>query len=76
VLVLAAFCTSGLYVNGTLAVISTAPPAFGSVVTLGDGNFRLTFSGPTGQDYELCASTNFALTPVTLCNMLNSGTFG
>jgi autotransporter-associated beta strand protein len=68
--------TNGFIVSGTLAVISTAPPAIDSVATLGDGNFRLIFSGPTGQDYELRASTNLALLPVTLWDLLNSGTFG
>jgi hypothetical protein len=71
-----AWDTSGLALNGTLAVISTAPPAFGAVIPLGDGGFRLTFSGPSGQDYELRASTNLALTPVTLWDLLDSGTFG
>jgi autotransporter-associated beta strand protein len=71
-----AWDTNGFIVSGTLAVISTAPPAIDSVATLGDGNFRLIFSGPTGQDYELRASTNLALLPVTLWDLLNSGTFG
>ena len=56
--------------------LSTLPPAFNSVATLGDGNFRLTFSGPAGQDYELRATTNLMLTPVTLWNLAGSGTFG
>jgi hypothetical protein len=54
--------TNSFNLNGTLTVISTAPPVFGSVATLGDGNFRLTFSGPTGQD-----STNFAPAPTSRC---------
>jgi autotransporter-associated beta strand protein len=62
--------------NGTLSIISTLPPVFGTVATLGDGNFRLTFTGPTGQDYEIRASTNLALVPVTLWDLLSSGTFG
>ena len=43
--------TSGLAVNGTIVVLSTAPPVFNSVVLLGGGGFRLTFTGPTGLDF-------------------------
>ncbi|MBC8097189.1 MAG: autotransporter-associated beta strand repeat-containing protein, partial [Akkermansiaceae bacterium] len=44
---------SKLAVNGAITVVSNAPLLFSSVVPLADGNFRLTFSGTTGQDYEL-----------------------
>jgi autotransporter-associated beta strand protein len=71
-----AWDTNGITVSGTLVVISTAPPGFSSVVPLGDGNFRLTFSGPTARDYELRSSTNLMLTPLTLWDLLDSGTFG
>ncbi|MBC8097612.1 MAG: autotransporter-associated beta strand repeat-containing protein, partial [Akkermansiaceae bacterium] len=71
-----AWDVSKLAVNGTIAVVSTAAPAINSVVALGDGNFRLTFSGPFGQDYEVRASTNLSLTPVTLWDLLDTGTFG
>ena len=68
--------TNSFLVSGTLTVISTAPPAFNSVATLGDGNFRLNVFGPSGQDYELRATTNLMLTPVTLWDLVGSGTFG
>ena len=68
--------TNSFALTGTLTVISTAPAVFGSVVTLGDGNFRLAFSEPTGQAYEIRASTNLLLQPVTLWDLLDSGTFG
>jgi hypothetical protein len=68
--------TSALLTNGTLAVVSSAPPAFNSITSLADGNFRLNFSGASGQNYELRATTNVALVPVTLWNLLSTGTFG
>ena len=71
-----AWDTNGFAANGTLAVISTAPMVFNSVVPLNDGNFRLTFSGPTSAAYELRASTNLSLAPVTLWDLLDSSTFG
>lgn len=71
-----AWDTNSFLISGTLTVISTAPPAFNFVAPLGDGNFRLTFSGPAGQDYELRATTNLMLTPVTLWDLIGSGTFG
>jgi autotransporter-associated beta strand protein len=70
-----AWNTNGLNTNGTLAVTRTGLPVFDPLVRLGDGNFRLTFSGSNGQNYELRASTNVALAPVTLWDLLGSGTF-
>ncbi|MBC8096862.1 MAG: hypothetical protein H7Y43_13730, partial [Akkermansiaceae bacterium] len=67
---------SKLAVNGAITVVSNAPLLFSSVVPLADGNFRLTFSGTAGQDYELRASTNLSLMPVTLWDLLATGTFG
>jgi hypothetical protein len=71
-----AWDTNGFALTGTLTVVSTAPPVFSGVTPLNDGNFRLTFSGPTGAGYEIRASTNLSLTPVTLWDLLDSGTFG
>ena len=71
-----AWDTNRFLASGTLAVISTTPPAFGAITPLVDGNFRLTFSGPAGRGYELRATTNLALTPVTLWDLLTSATFG
>jgi autotransporter-associated beta strand protein len=73
--------TSNLAVNGTLKVVSTAPPYppqfNGTPVVQGDGSFRLTFSGPSGFGYRIWASTNVALTPVPATwSVLSSGTFG
>ena len=67
--------TNAFLASGTLAVVSTAPPMFGNMTSLVDGNFRLSFSGPAGRDYELRATTNLALTPVTLWDLVASGTF-
>ncbi len=44
--------------NGVLSVIATAPPQFGSIVQLGDGNFQLSGDGAAGVTYELDAATN------------------
>ena len=71
-----AWDTSSLYVNGTIVVVSTAPPEFGMIQPLGDGNFQLTFTGPTGADYELRATTNLMVSPITLWDLLDTGTFG
>ena len=48
-----AWNTNGLNTNGTLTVIRTGPPVFDPLVRLGDLNFRLTFSGGAGTNYEL-----------------------
>jgi autotransporter-associated beta strand protein len=71
-----AWDTNGFALTGTLTVVSTAPPAFGPVTPLADGNFHLTFFGPTGQGYEIRACTNLSLQPVTLWDLLDSGIFG
>ena len=71
-----AWDTNSFLAGGTLTVVSTLPPVFHSVVPLNDGNFHLTFTGPAGRDYELRASTNLLLTPVTRWDLLDSDTFG
>jgi autotransporter-associated beta strand protein len=71
-----AWDTNNFLASGTLAVISTAPPVFSAVAPLGDGNFRLTFSGPTGKGFELRATTNLMLVPLTLWDLLDSDNFG
>ena len=68
--------TNRLNTNGILAVVSTASPEFSPVTRLGDQNYRLTFSGSAGQGYEVRASTNVALTPVTSWDLLGTGVFG
>ncbi|MFO1488548.1 MAG: autotransporter-associated beta strand repeat-containing protein [Verrucomicrobiota bacterium] len=68
--------TNTLVATGTLTVLGAEPPVFNTVTTLADGNFRLNFSGPAGSAYELRASTNLALLPVTLWDLVQSGTFG
>ncbi|HWX21540.1 MAG TPA: autotransporter-associated beta strand repeat-containing protein [Candidatus Binatia bacterium] len=72
--------TSNLAVDGTLKVVSTAPPyrpQFGTPALLGNGNFSLTFSGPAGFAYRVWGSTSVALAPVeSTWTLLSSGTFG
>jgi fibronectin-binding autotransporter adhesin len=68
--------TSTMNTNGTLKVIAAAPPVVNSYALLGDGNFRLNFSGTANQAYEIRASTNLTLTPITSWTLLGSGVFG
>jgi len=49
-------------------------PSVGNV-TLADGTFGFTFSGPAGQSYRLYASTNLAL-PLTNWTVLTGNIFG
>lgn len=70
-----AWNTNALLTSGTIFVISIAPPMFNSVAAIGAGGLRLNFSGPTGFNYEVRASTNVALTPITTWTVLTTGTF-
>ncbi len=67
--------TSTLATDGTLVVVSVAPPVINSAEVLGNGAFRLNFSGTTGQAYEVRATTNLLVTPITSWMLLSSGTF-
>jgi autotransporter-associated beta strand protein len=67
--------TNSLKSNGTLTVVAIAPPVFSSVVPLGNGTLRLNFSGTPGAGYEIRASTDVMLSPVTLWTLLGTGTF-
>ena len=71
-----AWDTTGLGTNGSLAVISLSPPMLSPPLPLGNGTFRLIFSGSAGQNYELRASTNIGLSPLTSWSLLNGGIFG
>jgi hypothetical protein len=51
-----------------------ALPVLSEGVSLGGGQFRLTFSGSSGQTYEVLTSTNVAL-PMASWKVLTSGTF-
>ena len=69
---------SQLTVNGSIRVINTAPlvpPVLASGVSLGGGQFQLTFSGPSGQTYKVLTSTNVTL-PMASWTQVSSGTFG
>ena len=68
--------TSALNTSGSLSVMASVPPVFNSVAQLGDGTLRLNFSGTAGAGYEIRASTNLTLSPVTLWTLLGTGTFG
>jgi autotransporter-associated beta strand protein len=66
---------SWMATNGTLTVVShTASPILSGGVSLGGGQFQLTFSGSIGQDYKVLASTNVAL-PLASWTWVTSGTF-
>jgi hypothetical protein len=72
-----AWDTSGL-TNGTLRVISTgvAQPTFNPPFHRTDGNIQLTFSGQSGSNYRVWATTNVALQPITSTwSQLSSGSF-
>jgi hypothetical protein len=56
------------------ASVSNAPPVLSGGVWLGGGQFKLTFSGPSGQTYHVLTSTNVAL-PLASWTVLSSGTF-
>lgn len=71
-----AWDTTTVNTNGTVKVVAITPPVFNSFVRLGDGNFRLNFSGMANQVYEIRASTNLALTPIINWTLLGSGVFG
>ena len=61
--------------NGTLTVVSTAPPTLSGITQLGDGNFSLTFSGTAGAGYSILATTNLT-TPLAGWTVLSTGVFG
>jgi hypothetical protein len=43
---------------------------------MADGNMQLIFAGTSGQNYEIRATTNLTLRPMTLWDLLGTGTFG
>ncbi len=59
----------------TLTVIYQAPQIIGGQMLLGPGGFQLTFSGPSGQTYEVLASDDLSL-PHSEWEVVGSGTFG
>lgn len=67
--------TTALATNGMLTVVVATPPVINSYALLNDGNFRLNFSGAVGQAYEIRATTDLALTPITSWSLLGTGTF-
>jgi fibronectin-binding autotransporter adhesin len=64
--------------TGTLKVVSTAvpQPTFNPPFRRSDGNLQLTFSGQSGSNYRVWATTNLAFAPITTTwSNLSSGTF-
>jgi len=61
--------------NGTLSVVSTAPPTLTNIVMSGVGSVSLTFSGPANQSYQVLMTTNLAL-PINEWTPLATGVFG
>ncbi|HXT13934.1 MAG TPA: Ig-like domain-containing protein [Candidatus Angelobacter sp.] len=59
----------------TLTVIYQAPRINGGQMMLGPGGFQLTFSGPSGQTYQVLASDDPGL-PRAQWEVIGSGTFG
>ena len=60
---------------GTLTVNTLVSPALTNAVTLPDGTFQLTFSGPAGETYKVLATTNLTQA-VTSWSVLTNGVFG
>ncbi len=56
--------TTQLGVNGTIQVVSVAPPQF-TGVTFTNGSIQLAFSGPAGNSYRIWANTNVVAAPIT-----------
>jgi fibronectin-binding autotransporter adhesin len=69
-----AWNTAPLVTNGTLAVVSVAPPILSRASLTGE-NVKLSFSGTSGQSYRVLFSTNLTLA-VTNWTVLTNGTFG
>ena len=65
------------FTNGVVSVVSAAltPPTLSGYGPLTGTSFPLTFSGPSGQTYQVLSSTNVAL-PLASWSVLSSGTFG
>ncbi|HYG21437.1 MAG TPA: autotransporter-associated beta strand repeat-containing protein [Verrucomicrobiae bacterium] len=70
-----AWNTSELNTLGKLSVLAVAPPVVSSFGRRADGTFELQFSGTSGQPYEIRASTNLALFPLTTWTLLHAGVF-
>ena len=60
--------------NGTLSVLSLAPPQFKQFGWSGDGNFTMSGTGPTNAVYRVCATTNLAV-PLSNWMAVSTGSF-
>jgi autotransporter-associated beta strand protein len=71
--------TFSVAVEGNSLVVkygaALTPPEFSGYGPLSGTSFPLTFSGPSGQSYQVLMSTNVAL-PLASWSLLSSGTFG
>jgi autotransporter-associated beta strand protein len=68
--------TSGLTVDGTIKVISVAPPQLSSIRPVAGGAFQMTFSGPAGNNYRVWANSDVTAAPVsTTWTLVASGLF-
>jgi autotransporter-associated beta strand protein len=70
-----AWDTGTVNTNGVLKVITAVPPVFTSYSLSADGNIRLSFSGTANQAYEIRATTNLTLAPITSWTLLDTGMF-
>lgn len=68
------FGTSWSSVLPTVAPVAL-PPVVEGITTLPSNRISLSFSGPTGQPYSICATTNLAL-PLADWASISTGTFG
>ncbi len=67
--------TSALAVSGELSVMAVVPPVLGPISVAPGGTVQLTVLGVAGQGYAIRASTNVALTPLSLWDVLGTGVF-
>jgi uncharacterized repeat protein (TIGR03803 family) len=59
----------------TLTVIYVPPSLFGGPMTLGANGFQFSFSGPSGQTYQVLASGDLTV-PTLLWTVVGTGVFG
>jgi hypothetical protein len=67
-----AWDASGLTTSGIITVVNIVPLQFNSVSVLTDRNIQLIFAGTSGQNYEIRATANLTLRPVTLRDLLGT----
>jgi fibronectin-binding autotransporter adhesin len=68
--------TANNSIDLNITSIAATAPAFSGGQGLTNGIFSLSFTGPTGANFSVLASTNLALTPLSAWTVVGTGTFG